>query len=717
MVSAAHAQTSPEEHQAIEALLARMTLEEKLGQLNQAPGNLDNLEGALRAGRIGSFLGVSGAETTRRLQRIAVEESRLGIPVLFAHDVIHGMRTIFPVPIAEAASFDPAAVEGAARIAAVEAAAHGIHWTFAPMVDIARDPRWGRIVEGAGEDPHLGSVMAAARVRGFQGRDLAADDTVLATAKHFTAYGAAEGGRDYNVADISDRTLHEVYLPPFQAAVAAGVQSVMASFNEIGGVPMHANGRLIEGVLRQQWGFDGVLVSDYTAVRELIAHGVADEDAAAGELALEAGVDVDMVSSIYLDDLPAAVRAGRVVEADVDAAVRRVLRVKRRLGLFDDPYRYCDAERERTHILTPAHRAVARDMARKSFVLLKNERATLPLSKRLASLAVIGPHADNALAMLGSWYAAGRAEDVVTPLAAIRASVGAQTRIIHARGVDISDPDASGVAEAVEAARAADAALLFIGEDGEMTGEARSRTSLDLPGAQEALARAVLATGKPVAVIVFGGRPLSINWIAEHAPAILFAWHPGVEAGPALADVIFGDVAPAGRLPVTFPRSVGQIPIYYGHRNTGRPANPDDRFTSKYIDAPWTPLYPFGHGLSYTRFSYDRLRLSASRISARDRLRVRVHVRNAGNRDGDEVVQLYVRDEVASVTRALMELRRFERIHLRRGQRREVAFDLGPEDFTMLDAELRPVVEPGMFTIFVGGSSQDCLEARFEVTG
>jgi beta-glucosidase len=721
--SAASAQSRAcaEDAAAIEALIARMTLEEKLGQLVQIGGGQGPVQGEttsaedeLRAGRVGSFLGVKGAETTARLQRIAVEETRLGIPVLFADDVIHGLRTIFPVPIAEAASFDPSLAERSARIAAIEAAAHGVHWTFAPMVDVARDPRWGRVVEGAGEDPFLGAAMAAARVRGFQGLDLAADDTVLATAKHFVAYGAAEGGRDYNVADISERSLHEVYLPPFRAAVDAGVASVMGGFNEIGGSPMHANEALIDGVLRGQWGFDGLVVSDYTAVRELIAHGVAESPEAAGVRALQAGVDVDMVDRIYIRDLPRAVRAGRLAEAEVDTAVRRVLRAKQRVGLFADPYRYSDPARERARTLTPDHRAAAREAARKSFVLLKNEGDVLPLSRELRSLAVIGPLADDGRAMLGSWQNIGRPEDVVTPLGAIRTALGG--RVTHARGCGISEPDQSGFAQAVRAAREADAVLLCLGEAGDMSGEARSRTSLDLPGAQEALAGAVLATGKPVAVILFAGRPLSIPWLAENARAILLAWFPGVEAGPALADVIFGDHSPAGRLPITFPRNVGQVPIHYDHRNTGRPPSAADEYTSKYIDAPWTPLFPFGHGLSYTRFAYDRLRLSAARIGPRDSIEARVRVTNTGARDGDDVVQLYVRDDIASFTRPSLRLRGFERIHLRRRERRELSFTLGPADFACLDADMLPVVEPGAFTIFAGGSSANLIEARFEVT-
>ena len=708
----------------VDALMAKMTLAEKLGQLNQPPGVGNNTgpaamagsEDQVRQGQIGSWLGTRGAALTCRLQKIAVEESRLGIPLLFAYDVVHGMRTIFPVPLAEASSFDPVEVRNAARIAAVEATAHGVHWTYAPMVDIARDPRWGRIVEGAGEDPYLGSVLAAARVHGFQGTDLAAPDTMLATAKHFVAYGAAQGGRDYDVADISERSLHEVYLPPFKAAVDAGAQSIMASFNEIGGVPMHAHRPLIQGLLREQWGWDGVLVSDYTGVMELMPHGVAADRAHAGRLGLRAGVDVDMVSAIYLQDLPAAVEAGRVPPAEVDASVRRVLNAKFRLGLFDDPYRYCsDPARPEALTLTPEHRAAARRMAQRSMVLLENEGGVLPLSKSIRTLAVVGPLADEPWAMLGNWVGIGRPEDAVTPLAALKAGSGA-TELIVARGADIEGDDKSGFDEAVRAARRADAVLMFLGEHPEMSAEANNRTSLDLPGVQEQLALAVAATGKPVVVVLLNGRPLSTGALQGMVPAILEAWFPGVEGGNAIVDVLFGEVNPSARLPVTVPRNVGQIPIYHAHRNTGRPPAKDNKFSSKYIDVPWTPLYPFGYGLSYTSFEYDAPQLASARLAADDpRQRVRVRVTNTGARAGAEVVQLYLRDDVASVTRPVRELRGFERVELQPGESREVEFALGFEDMALYDAGMKRVLEPGTFTVFTGGSSLAEQSARFEV--
>lgn len=710
-------------HEVVEALLARMTLEEKLGQLSQFRGRGSDTgprvpeggEAQIRQGQVGSFLGVYGADYSRQMQRVAVEESRLGIPLLFAHDVIHGFRTTFPVPLAEAASFDLEAVENAARIAAVEATAHGLHWTFAPMVDVARDPRWGRIVEGAGEDPYLGSRMAEARVRGFQGTDLAAPDTMLATAKHFVAYGGAEGGRDYNTVDISERTLHEIYLPPFKAAVDAGVQSIMPAFNEIAGVPMHAHRPLIQGLLRGQWGFDGVLVSDYNAIQELMQHGVAATRTEAGILGLEAGVDIDMVSGIYLEDVAEAVRDGRLDEALVDASVRRVLNAKYRLGLFDDPYRYSDPAREAAMTLTPAHREAARDMARKSFVLLKNDGDTLPLSKRLRTVAVIGPLADDRRQMLGNWAAAGRPEDAITPLEGIRAALGPDVRVLHAQGAQIDGDDTSGFDEAVRLARQADAVILMLGEDQEMSAEANNRTTLDLPGVQTRLAQAVQATGKPVVAVLFGGRPLSVNWLHDNVPSILMAWFPGVEAGNALADVLFGDHAPSGKLPVTFPRNVGQVPIHYNHKNTGRPPDAKDKYTSKYLDVHWTPLYPFGHGLTYTGFRYDDLRVSTPRIGRGDAVDVEVTVTNTGRRAGDEVVQLYLRDDVASFTRPVKELRGFQRVTLQPGESRTLRFRLEPEAMALLDADLRPVVEPGTFTVFAGGSSAETIETTFEV--
>ena len=719
-----------------DSILSRMTLEEKLGQLTMAPAAWNQTgpaaptggEQQVREGKVGSFLSFWGAAATRRMQHIAAEESRLGIPLLFAQDVIHGWRTVFPVPLAEAASFDPPAVERAARIAAIEASAHGIHWTFAPMVDIARDPRWGRVVEGAGEDPHLGSVMAAARVRGFQGTDLSAANTLLATAKHFAAYGAAEGGRDYNTADVSERTLWEVYLPPFEAAVAAGAGSIMAGFNDIGGTPAHASRWLLTDVLRGRWGFKGMVVSDWTGVEELLRHGIAASRDEAAARALDAGVDIEMSSDLYRTDLPTAVRTGRVSPAMIDSAVLRVLRAKEALGLFEDPYRYSDTTRERRVTLTPEHRAAARALGREAIVLLKNETLpsgapTLPLPKNLNTIAVIGTLAVDSGSALGSWAGAGRAEDVVTLLEGIRRAAGTRTRVLHARGAPVDTVDASGIAEAERLARSADAVVLVLGERADMSAEAASRASLELPGAQLALAQRVVRAAraanpdKPIVAALMNGRPLALQWLADSVPAVLETWFLGVEHGNATADVLFGDYSPAGRLPATFPRVTGQVPLYHGHRPTGRPPAEDQRYTSKYLDVPWTPLWPFGHGLSYTEFAYVNLQLSADSARAADSIVVTVDVTNTGVRAGDEVVQLYVRDDAASVARPVRALKGFRRVTLRAGERETVKFTLRPDDLALYDRAMRKVVEPGTFTIYVGGSCEGGLDARLRVVG
>jgi beta-glucosidase len=713
--------------QFIESVLAKLTLEEKLGQLAQYRGRgtptgpqvPEGGEAEIRAGRVGSFLGVHGAAYTREMQRIAVQESRARIPLLFAEDVIHGFRTIFPVPLAAAASWDVTAVERAARVAATEASVAGLHWTFAPMVDIARDARWGRIVEGAGEDPYLGAAMAAANVRGYQGKDLRDPLSIMATAKHFVAYGAAEAGRDYNTADVSERTLREVYLPPFKAAVDAGVASVMASFNEVSGVPMHANDALINGLLRREWGWNGVVVSDYTGVMELIPHGIAADRTQAGILALAAGVDIDMVSGIYTGQLPAAVRAGRIAESVVDEAVRRVLRAKYRLGLFEDPFRHGDSYRESRLTLGPEHVAEARALARKSIVLLKNAPRgagpVLPLRKDLRTLAVIGTLAEDRASALGSWAVSGREEDAIPVLDGIREAVP-DTNVRFVRGAPVEGHDTSGIAEAVRVARASDAVIMVLGEHRDMSAEARNRTSLDLPGAQLQLLQAVHATGVPLVVVLMNGRPLSIPWLDENVPAIVEAWYLGVQMGPAVADVLFGDYNPGGKLPVSVPRTVGQEPLYYNHKNTGRPPSEEERYSSKYIDVPWTPLYPFGHGLSYTTFSYSAPRLSATRIAAADSITVQVDVTNTGPVAGDEVVQLYLRDDVASVTRPVRELRGFQRLTLQPGETRTASFTLRPDDLAFYDQRMRWVVEPGAFTVWVGTSSaDDARPVHFEV--
>ncbi|MBD0326760.1 MAG: glycoside hydrolase family 3 C-terminal domain-containing protein [Pyrinomonadaceae bacterium] len=708
----------------INALLTRMTLEEKLGQLQQldgeANGNFrpEHLD-MVRRGRLGSTLNVRGVERTNRLQRIAMEESRLKIPLLFGFDVIHGYRTIFPVPLGEASSFDTATVERAASVAALEASAAGVRWTFAPMLDIARDARWGRIVEGSGEDPYLGAMMARARVRGFQGRDYSAPDKVVACAKHWVAYGAAEAGRDYNTVDMSETTLREVYFPPFKAAVDAGVGTFMSAFNDLNGVPTSANPFTLTKVLRDEWKFDGFVVSDYESVKELLNHRVAADEAEAVRMALGAGVEMEMVSRLYNKHVASLIKEGKLSQATVDEAVRRILRIKFRLGLFEKPY--ADEGRERATLLNSENLAAAREVAGRSMVLLKNERDTLPISKGTRSIAVIGPLADSQLDMIGSWSGDGRKEDAVTLLAGLKAKVaefgGAKAKITYAKGCDISGDSTEGFAEAVRAASESDVTIVAVGESAEMSGEAASRSSLDLPGRQLDLVKAIHATGKPMIVVLMNGRPLTINWIAENAPAILETWFAGTQGGAAIADVLFGDVNPGGKLPVTFPRAVGQLPLYYNHKNTGRPPDAKNKYTSKYLDVPWTPLYPFGHGLSYTQFRLTNLQLSAQIISLDGRITASVEVENTGRRTGDEVVQLYLSDVASSVTRPVKELKGFERIRLRAGERRRIQFTLTPQHLGFYNREMRFVVEPGAFKVMVGTSSAGGLEAGFDVVG
>ena len=702
----------------VNALLAKMTLAEKLGQLQQLDGEgngnfrPEHVD-LVRKGLLGSTLNVRGAQRTNQLQRVAVTESRLKIPLLFGFDVIHGYRTIFPIPVGEAASWDPNLAERSAAVAAQEANNAGVRWTFAPMLDIARDPRWGRITEGAGEDPFLGAAFAAARVRGFQGSDYSATDKILACAKHWVAYGAAEGGRDYNTTDLSENTLRGIYFPPFKAAVDAGVGTLMSSFNAINGVPASANEFTLTKVLRNEWKFDGFVVSDYTAVRELINHGVAANEEQAAALALNAGVDMEMVSRSFNQFGPQLLEQRKLSPATIDEAVRRILRIKFRLGLFDHPY--TDEAREPQSLLRPASLELARQIAARSMVLLKNERNLLPLDKTVKSIAVIGPLADDRRAPLGWWAGDGRGENTVTPLAGIRAKVGASTKVGYAKGCEIKDDSTAGFAEAVALAKESDVALVFVGESHDMVGEAASRSSLDLPGRQMELVKAIQAAGKPTVVVLVNGRPLTIGWIVDNVPSILEAWMGGTQSGNAIADVLFGDVNPGGKLPVTFPRTVGQVPIYYNHMNTGRPPEAENRYTSKYYDGPWTPLFPFGYGLSYTTFKLSNLQLSAPRIRASERLTVSVDVENTGRRAGDEVVQLYIRDPVATMTRPVKELKGFQRVTLQPGEKRRVEFTLAHDQLAFWNRELRFVVEPGEFRVMVGSNSQDVIETKFEV--
>ena len=712
-----HSQRPQNVEARINALLARMTLEEKLGQLQEldgeANGNFrpEHLQMA-RQGLLGSTLNVRGAQRTNQLQRIAVTESRLKIPLIFGFDVIHGYRTIFPIPLGEAASWDPAAVERAAGIAAAEARAAGVHWTFAPMVDIARDPRWGRIGEGSGEDPYLGSLMARARVRGFQGSDYSARDKVLACAKHWVAYGAAEAGRDYNTTDVSERSLREVYFPPFKAAVDAGVGTFMSAFNDLNGVPSSANPFTLTDVLRGEWKFDGFVVSDYTSVEELIKHGLAADGAEAAREALSAGVDMEMVSRLYNKNAAELIRERKLSQSTIDEAVRRILRIKFRLGLFDRPY--ADEALERTAIFNSANVAAAREIAGRSMVLLKNDHDVLPLAKNLRSIALIGPLADSRQDMLGSWTGDGKPEDAVTMLQGIKAKVP-QTRINYAKGCEINSDNADGFEAALRAARESDVTIIAVGESADMSGEAASRSSLDLPGRQLDLVKAVQATGKPTVVVLMNGRPLTINWLAGNTPAILETWFAGSQAGNAIADVLFGDVNPGGKLPATFPRSVGQVPLYYNHKNTGRPPDAKNKYTSKYLDVDWRPLFPFGYGLSYTQFKITNLQLSAQRIPLNGRLLVNVDVENTGKRAGDEVVQLYIRDVAASVTRPVKELKGFQRITLRPGEKKQVEFVLTAQQLGFWNRQMRFTVEPGEFKVMVGPNSEDLIEATFDV--
>ena len=710
--------TAPNVEARVNALLAKMTLAEKLGQLQQLDGEgtgdfrLEHVD-LIRKGLLGSTLNVRGAKKTNQLQRIAVEESRLKIPNLFGYDVIHGYRTIFPIPLAEASSWDPALAERTASIAAAETYASGVRWTFAPMVDIARDPRWGRITEGAGEDPFLGAAFARARVLGFQGRDYSAQGKVLACAKHWVAYGAAEGGRDYNTTDMSEQTLREIYFPPFRAAVDAGVGTLMSAFNDLNGVPTSANPFTLTRVLRGEWKFDGFVVSDYTAVKELINHGLVANDRDAAQAALNAGVDMEMVSRLFNQNGPDLLKDGKVSQATIDEAVRRILRIKFRLGLFEHPY--ADEATEAGSILTAANRAAAREAAGRSMVLLKNQNDALPLNKNIGSIAVIGPLADDRRAPLGWWSGDGHDDDTVTALTGIRNKVSPQTKVSYAKGCEVLGDSSAGFEEAVNTARQSDVAVVFVGEAKEMVGEAASRSSLDLPGRQMDLVKAIQATGKPTIVVLINGRPPTIGWIVDNVPAVLEAWMGGTEAGNAIADVLFGDVNPGGKLPVTFPRTVGQVPIYYNHLNTGRPPEASSRYNSKYLDVAWTPQFPFGFGLSYTQFKISNLQMSAAEITSNGSLTVSVEVMNTGKRAGDEVVQLYIRDVAASMTRPVKELKGFKRITLKPGETQRVEFTLGQEHLGFYNRDMRYVVEPGEFKVMLGSNSEDLIEKSFQV--
>ena len=686
-----------------------MTLPEKLGQLQQLDGEADgkyrpeHLELA-RKGLLGSTLNVRGAERSNELQRAALE-SRLKIPILFAFDVIHGYRTMFPISLGEAASWNLTSIEQTAYVAAREARSAGVHWTFAPMVDISRDPRWGRVSEGAGEDTFLGSQIAAARVRGFQGNDYSRPDRVMACAKHFVGYGAAEGGRDYNTTDISEQRLRDVYFPPFKAAVDAGVGSFMTSFNALNGVPSTANPFLWKTVLRGEWKSDALVVTDYTATMELMNHSVALDEADAARLTLEAGVDMEMVSRFINKNGEQLVQNKRLSTATVDNAVRRVLRTKFKLGLFDNPF--ADASRERAAILTAENRRIARQSANESFVLLKNQNNTLPIDKRTKEIAVVGFLANDKRNMNGNWMGDGRPEDAVTILEGLKNKLGNSTKIRYAVGCDAKCTDTSNFDEAVKAAKDSDFTILVVGEDIDMSAEAASRADIDLPGNQLELVKRIHQIGKPYAVVLMNGRPLTIPWLAENSPAILETWFAGSEAGNAIADTLFGDANPGGKLPMTFPRSVGQIPLYYNYLPTGRPYSATEKYTSKYLDIPNTPLYPFGYGLSYTTFQVSNLQMSADKIRKNGELRVSVEVENTGQRSGAEVVQLYVRDFVASRSRPVKELKAFQRVVLKAGEKRRIELTIKAADLGFYNVSNQYVVEDGEFGITVGTSSAD----------
>jgi beta-glucosidase len=695
----------------IEELIGRMTLAEKLGQLTMtAAGQTvtgpviagDSTE-AIRDGTIGSLLNLFGAGPVHRMQRLAVEESRLGIPLLFGLDVLHGHRSLFPLPLAEAALFDPQAWESTAREAAREAAADGIAMTFAPMLDVSRDPRWGRTAEGPGEDPWLAARIAEAKVRGFQGADLCAGDSLAAVAKHFCAYGAVAAGREYASVDISERTLREVHLPAFEAAVAAGVAAVMPAFTDLAGIPMTVHVPLLRRHLRTRLGFDGVVVSDYNAIAELLRHGVAADLPEAAAQALKAGVDIDMMAGAYRHGLPIALERGLVSMADIDPSVRRVLALKERLGLFDDPYRR--GARAEDPAAVAGRRQLARAIGARAIVMLKNDGGALPLAGTARRVALIGPLADAAAEMRGPWWAAGTAEDHVTVLQGLRGRLP-PVEIGHAAGVGIEGDDGSGIAAAAELCRSADAILLCLGESATMSGEAASRADPDLPGAQRALAEAVFeaarAAGVPVVAILFSGRPLVVPWLVAKADAVLAAWFLGCEAGNAIADVVWGRVSPSGRTPISWPRTVGQVPVFFGQRPGGRPANPADRFTSKYLDVPNEPLVFFGHGLTYGRFALDRLRVVPAQAKVGDTIEVLVDVANQGERGAEETVFLFVHDPVASVARPRLELKGVGRIALQPGASGTVRISLPAAELCFLGPDLEPVFEAGEVEILVG---------------
>lgn len=714
----------------VEALLSKMTLEEKIGQMNQISsyGNIEDMSGLIKKGEVGSILNEMDPVRINALQRVAIEESRLGIPLLIARDVIHGFKTIFPIPLGQAASFNPQVAKDGARVAAIEASSVGIRWTFAPMIDIARDPRWGRIAEGCGEDTYLTSVMGAAMVEGFQGDSLNSPTSIAACPKHFVGYGAAEGGRDYNSTFIPERRLRNVYLPPFEAAAKAGAATFMTSFNDNDGVPSTGNAFILKDVLRDEWGFDGVVVTDWASASEMISHGFAADSKEVALKSVNAGVDMEMVSYTFVKELPALIKEGKVKESTIDEAVRNILRIKYRLGLFDTPY----VDEQQTSVMyAPSHLEAAKQAAVESAILLKNDKEVLPLQLSVKTVAVVGPMANAPYEQLGTWIFDGEKARTQTPLNAIKEMVGDKVQVIYEPGLAYSrEKNPASVAKAAAAAARADVILAFVGEESILSGEAHCLADLDLQGDQGALITALAKTGKPVVTIVMAGRPLTIGKEVEESTAVLYSFHPGTMGGPALADLLWGKAVPSGKAPVTFPRMVGQIPVYYAHNNTGRPATRNEVLlndiaveagqtslgcTSFYMDAGFDPLFPFGYGLSYTTFKYSNIKLASEVLKKDDVLTVTFDLENTGKYEGTEVAQLYIQDKIGSVTRPVKELKRFTRVTLKPGEKKSVSFELPVSELAFWNIDMAKVVEPGDFGLWVATDSQSGEEVFFKV--
>lgn len=713
----------------VEALLQKMTIEEKLGQMNQlSPWDFEELAARVRKGEVGSILNVVNPEEINNIQKIAVEESRLGIPILVSRDVIHGYKTIFPIPLGQAATFNPQIAEDGARVAAIEASADGIRWTFAPMIDVARDPRWGRIAESCGEDPYLNAVMGTAMIKGYQGDSLNDPTAIAACAKHFVAYGAAEGGRDYNSTFIPERVLRNVYLPPFKAAADAGCATFMTSFNDNDGVPSTANSFVLKDVLRKEWKYDGMVVTDWASALEMVNHGFCTDGKDAAEKSVNAGVDMEMVSETFIQNLKQSIAENKVSIETIDNAVRNILRLKFRLGLFDNPY----VVTPQTVKYAEKHLQTAKTAAEQSVILLKNENQTLPFTDKIKTLAVIGPMADAPYEQMGTWVFDGEKEHTQTPLTAIKKMYGDRVKVLFEKGLDYSrDKNTAGIARAVSAARQADAVVVFVGEESILSGEAHSLANLNLQGAQSQLIKELAATGKPVVTVVMAGRQLVIADEVMASDAMLYSFHPGTMGGPAIADILFGKVNPSGKTPVTFPRMSGQVPIYYAQHKTGRPANPTEMLIDEipveagqtsvgcrsfYLDAGNSPLFPFGYGLSYTTFEYSNLSLASDKLTAQDTLSISFTLKNTGKYDGTEVVQLYVQDKVGSVTRPVKELKRFQRVTLKAGESTQVSLSLPVSELAFWGYDMNYTVEPGDFTLWVGTNSAEGLTKDFSVS-